>query len=52
MLGRQDAVAAKDIYAEGAKRGLSEDQIKRAKSKISSLVSEQTSDGWKWKIVI
>jgi hypothetical protein len=55
MLGgslEEKAVAVKDIYAEGAKRGLSEDQIKRAKKTVNSLVTEQTSDGWKWKIVL
>jgi putative DNA primase/helicase len=51
MLGGLEPVAAKDIYAEGNKRGLSEDQIKRAKSKFGkTIIAEQTANGWTWRI--
>lgn len=51
ILSGKEPVAAKEVYAKGAKLGFSEDQIKRAKAKLRGVVSEQTSDRiWTWHL--
>jgi hypothetical protein len=50
MLGSVEPVLVNDIYAKGKERGLSEDQLKRAKAKLRDVVAKKTSNGWTWEM--
>lgn len=50
MLGGVEPVLVNDIYAKGKERGLSEDQLKRAKAKLRDVVAKKTSNGWTWEM--
>jgi AAA domain/Bifunctional DNA primase/polymerase, N-terminal len=51
ILGDHEPVLAKEIYAEGKKRGFSEDQLKRAKSVVGGISVQKTRESkWTWQL--